>query len=583
MSRLPLHALLALALAASAAPVRSQGAAEPPPPAPPPAADSAQKPASEVPVEQFFESIDVNVVNVDVYVTDRKGNRIRGLGKDDFELLEDDKPMTITNFYAVEEGGPVRSEPAPAAAPAPPPAAPPAAAAPAAEIPEDQRLHLVVYIDNWNIKPFNRNRVFTGIREMLRSRLTRGDRVMLMTYDREPHVRRPFTSDPVTIASALFEIERLSAQGIQQESERREALSDIEEARDETSALIRARSYADAVYNDLSFALDSLKNTVSSLAGLPGRKAILYVSDGLPMVAGEDAFHAVQEKFSSATGSVLEARNYDASRRYKELVASANANRITFYTLDAAGLRVSSAISAENRTADISGLTDSVHWSNIQASMRMLADETGGVAILNNNEPTKALERVADDLRNYYSLGYMPAHSGDGRYHEVEVRVRGRKDLVVRAREGYRDKTLDARMSDGVTSALFYDVESNPLGVMVQSGTETRRDDGHFLVPIHVRIPIGKLVLVPQGDRHLARLRVFVAAMDEKGNLSEVQQGEVPIEIPGAELDTALGKEWVYTVSVVMRKGPQKLAVGVRDEVGQTSSFAIRTLNVGPR
>jgi VWFA-related protein len=579
MSRLPAVALLSLALTAGALPLAAQGGATGAPAAEPaPGAAEAQTPP-EPPVEQFFESIDVNLVNVDVYVTDKKGNRVRGLGKADFELREDGKPMAITNFYAVEEGEPVAGEPAPAAAPGAAPSAPPAPEA--SGMPEDQRLHLVIYVDNWNIKPFNRNRVFTGIREMLRSRLTRGDRVMLMTYDREPHVRRPFTSDPVTIASALFEIERLSAQGIQQESERREVLRDIQDARDDTAALIRARSYADSVFNDLSFALDSLKNTVASLAGLPGRKAILYVSDGLPMVAGEDVFQAVQEKFSSASVSMLEARNYDASRRFKELIASANANRITFYTLDAAGLRVSSSVSAENRTADISGQTDSVHWSNIQSSLRMLADETGGVAILNSNEPTKALERVAGDLRNFYSLGYTPAHSGDGRYHEVDVRVKGRKDLEVRAREGYRDKTVDSRMSDGVTSALFYDVESNPLGIVVVPGEQTRRDDGHYLVSIKVRIPIGKLVLVEQGEMHRARLRVFVAAMDERGNLSEVQQSAVPVEVPGAELAAALGKEWVYTVSLVMRSGPQRLAVGVRDELGQTSAFAIRTLNVG--
>ncbi|KAB2955152.1 MAG: VWA domain-containing protein, partial [Thermoanaerobaculia bacterium] len=450
------------------------------------------------------------------------------------------------------------------------------------EIPEEQRLHLVVYIDNWNIMPFNRNRVFTGIREMLRSRLTRGDRVMLMTFDREPHVRRPFTSDPVTIASALFEIERLSANGTQQASERREVLREIDESRDETSAVMRARSYASSVYNDLSFSIDSIKDTVSSLAGLPGRKAILYVSDGLPMVAGEDVFSAIQEKFPNATGAMLEARSFDVSRRIRELVASANANRITFYTLDAAGLRIPSSISAENQTASISGITDSVHWSNLQSTLAVLADETGGVAILNTNDPSKGLERVADDLRNFYSLGYTPAHSGDGRYHEVEVRVKGRKDLVVRSREGYRDKTVESRMSDGVMSALFYDVESNPMGVVVQRGEETRRDDGHYLVPILVRIPLGKVVLVPQGELHRSRLRVFVAAMDERGNLSEVQQSEVPIEVPGSELAEALGKEFVYTLSLVMRRGPQRLAVGVRDELGQTASFAVRTMSIGP-
>jgi VWFA-related protein len=147
--------------------------------------------------EGYFETIDVNVVNVDVYVTDKQVNRIKGLKKEDFELFEDRKPIAITNFYAIEDGQPVLAPEALDQLPVARPGMP-------VEIPEDQRLHLVVYIDNFNIRPFNRNRVFNSIREFLRTSLTSEDRVMLMTYDREPHVRRSFTRDSAVVASALY-------------------------------------------------------------------------------------------------------------------------------------------------------------------------------------------------------------------------------------------------------------------------------------------------------------------------------------------------------------------------------------------
>lgn len=562
--RTPTLALAAVVISVAAA--RSQDVA--PPSAPTGAAEAA-------PQEQFFESIDVSVVNVDVYVTDKKGNRIRGLTRDDFELFEDGKPIQISNFYAVDESAPPASTPLqPATLPQLPGAAPESA------VPEDQRLHLVVYVDNWNIKPFNRNRVFTGIREFLRTRLGREDRVMLMTFDREPHVRRTFTSDPAIIASALFDLERLSANGTRQDSDRREILRELADMEDANRAIGRARMYAESLHNDLMFSIDSLKNTVSSLAGLPGRKAILYVSDGLPLVAGEDVFHAIQEKFPDAGSAVLESRAYDVSRRFRELTAAANANRITFYTIDAEGLRVSTAISAEEGRATSSAFVDSVHWNNIQGSIRMIADETGGIAIVNTNDPTKGLVKVGDDLRNYYSLGYTPAHVGDGRYHEIKVKVRN-KDWVVRHREGYRDKTTEARMADGVMSSLFYDVENNPLEVRIERDVETRRDDGHFLVPIKVRIPLARLVMIPEGENQVARVRIFFAAMDEKGGLSEVSESPVPISIPSAQVDAARGQTYVFTVPVMMRRGPQKLAVGVRDELGQVASFAVRTMNIG--
>ncbi len=592
MTKVSSSRLILLLVAGLAAPLlpgllRAQAApaAKPAAPATPPPAASAD-PAAEAPSApppgsgQFFESIDVSVVNVDVYVTDKKGNRVKGLTRNDFEILEDKKPMAITNFYAVDEGKPVPTGEEPAA-PAPAPGvAPPVPGLPP-ETPEDQRLHLVVYIDNFNIHPFSRNKVFTAMREFLRSDLTPGDEVMLMTYEREPHVRRPFTADPQIIASALFELEKLNAFATQADSERRDLLNELDDTKDANIALTRVRSYADAQFNDLQFSIDSLKNTVSSLAGLPGRKAVLYVSDGLPMVAAQDIFQAVQEKFSAgSSNAMIESLSYDASRRFQELVAQANANRISFYTIDAQGLRAGSSTSAENRTADTSNLVDSVYDNNLQAPLQFMAESTGGKAIYNTNDATKGLRTIAGDFKSYYSLGYSPVHSGDGRYHKIDVRTK-RKDLQVRHREGYRDKTTEAKMSDGVISALFYDAESNSMGVTVQRGLEIERDDGLFTVPIEVRIPIGNLVLVPAEGARQARIRVFFAAMDAKGDMSEVQNADVPITIPEAEVARAVKQVYVYGISLMMRRGPQKLAVGVRDEVGASQAFTVRNMNIG--
>ncbi len=589
MKRMQLFRLILFCAAGLAAPglpshLDAQGAGAPAvapaPAAPPAAAPTADGDIPPLGSGDFFESIDVNVVNVDVYVTDKKGNRVNGLTREDFEIFEDKKPMAITNFYSVEEGRPI---PTPEELAHPAPLAPGAVPGLGPEVPEDQRLHLVIYVDNFNIHPFSRNKVFGALREFLRSDLTPGDRVMLMTYDREPHVRRPFTTDPQVIASALFELEKLNAFANQVDADRRELLSDLEDVKDQNVAISRVRTYANSLFNDLQFSIDSLKNTVSSLSGLPGRKAILYVSDGLPMVAGQDLFQFVQDKFSGASSSaIMESLSYDASRRYQELIAQANANRISFYTIDAEGLRVSSTSSAENRSADSSGLVDSVNASNLQAPLQMIAEQTGGKAIYNTNDPTKGLLTVAGDFKTYYSLGYSPVHSGDGRYHKVDVRTK-RKDLVVRHREGYRDKTTEAKMSDGVVSALFFDVESNGLGIEVKRSPETLRDDGLFTVPMEIRIPIGKLVLVPAEGVRQARVRVFFAAMDGDGGMSSVQSAIVPITIPEAEVATATKQVYVYGISLMMRKGPQKLAVGVRDEVGATQAFTVRTMNIGSR
>jgi VWFA-related protein len=581
--------------AAPAAPVgppASGSSMAPATPAVPPAKAPALQPAQATPAtpraaaakpaadEGFMETLTVNVVNVDVYVNDKKGVRVTGLTRQDFELYEDGRPMAITNFLSVEGGKPVgaaaEAEAAEAGVPAGPKLPPGYDQTP---LPKDQRLRLVVYIDDFNLKPFDRNRVMRELRVFLDQKLRRGDQIMLVSYDRELHVRQPFTSDASLVNAQLLSIEKISAQGVHQESDRREVLRNIDEAQDGSQAMSYARGYAGAYFNDISFTVDALKNLVTSLAGMSGRKAIVYVSDGLPMIVGEDVFYAVQNKFSG-TSTISESAEFDTSRRFEELTAQANANRVTFYTIDAGGLRTYSSTSAENATAGQGVYIDSINISNLQSSLQMMAEKTGGVAIINANEVGPQLAKIADDFNSYYSLGYTPPHIGDGRFHKINVKVK-RKGLNARFREGYRDKSIDSRMSDGTLAALQFPFQSNPLGLKLEFGTPTARRDGLYLVPINVKIPLARLALVPREQGSSARVRLFIGAIDPDGRTSEVQQVPVPINVPAAEVSKLAGKHFLYSISLLMRGGDQKVAIGMRDDVGAQESYVTGELMVG--
>jgi VWFA-related protein len=579
---------LLLALASLAGPAL---AAPPAKPAPGPAtaklAPTASTPKAD---EPFVETINVGVVNVDVYVTDKKGSPVTGLSKNDFQLLENGRPVEITNFYAVNDGKAVTPlTPIEVAATAPAPGAPPSSAEmEKVQTPEDQRLRLIVYIDNYNLVPFHRNRVMRELRAFLGQKLGRDDQMMLATYDRELHIRHGFTSDPSLIAAGLLDIEKISAQGVHAESDRRDVLQKIADSKSVTEAETYAHSYAENTFNDLSFSLDSLKKMIDALSGMPGRKAVVYVSDGLPMIAGEDVFYAIQGKYGEQTTSMTSTLTYNVARRLDEMTAQANANRVTFYTIDAAGLRSYDSNSAENQgtgagAPGMSQLVDSVRISNLQSTLQTLAEKTGGFAILNTNDATPKLERVASDFKTYYSLGYTPPHFGDGRYYKIEVKVKSRKDLQVRHREGYRDKSIETLMSDGTLAALNFPFEQNPLGITLEFGQPRPRDDGFYLVPVLVRIPIGKLALIPheQTQTEDARVRLFIAALDSAGATSEVQQAPVPISIPAKDVQVAQKKQYVYSVTLLMRPGEQRVSIGVRDDVGAQACFLSRSLRVG--
>lgn len=545
--------------------------------APVPAQDAEQDGAAESEDSAFFETVDVNVINVEVYVQDKQGNPITGLTKDDFVVTEDKRPVKITNFYVMEEGRPVGPSAELALLE---PAVPGQRAMPI--IPEEQRLHLVVYIDNFNIRPFNRNRTLAKVRQFLHDHVDADDLTMLVSYDRSLKVRHPFTSDASLISSATFELEKISAHAVHHDSERRELLRAINEAEFISEVEWRVRQFAESEFNTLSFTIDALREMVDSLSGLPGRKAVLYVSDGLAMTPGEDLFHALVHKFQES--SILSRTNdYRATRRFQELIARANSSRISFYTIDAAGLRVASSSLAEREGITVAGfdtLVDSMYISNMQSTIRMMAEDTGGFSIFNTNDPTKGLNRMAADFETYYSLGYQSANASDGRYHEIKVELKKKdKNLRIRHREGYRGKSQFNRMADGTTSMLLYGFDRNPLDVGLSFGASSPHE-GHYKVPIKVEVPLGKIVLVPREDFHEGRVRIYFSALDDKGRMADVQEIPLDIRVPSQHLESARQQVYSYQVDLQMRRGSQRIAIGVRDELGAVESFVSKSIDV---
>lgn len=532
----------------------------------------------------FGEVVDVNLVNVEVYVTDKDGNRMSGLTKDDFLLEVGGQPVAITNFYAVEDGRAVagaetvetldRDETAP-------PLPQHVRREPAGERPEDQQLHLIVYVDNFNLKPFSRNRVLQATRTWLRKNVSRGDQVMLVTYERSLHVRHPFTRDPELIANALYELEDHAGSRIHYESERRDMMDAIyNDAEHVQSIYGRARQYAESINNDMAFTLDALRGQVDSLAGLPGRKAILYVSEGLPWSPAEDVFHALYDKFDD-TSVLMDVHRFDLNRKYQSLIATANANRVTFYTVDAAGLRTYSYMDASNMTAGGGANIDQIHFSNLQNTLRFIAEETGGFAMVNTNNFSPMMERMADDFRNYYSLGF-PAVGRAGRYHEIKVRLKDDpKGVRLRYREGFRDKPVNARMTEATLAALHYGYQKNDLKLELGIERLQRQEDGQFLVPLIVKIPIGQLAFLPQEDMYRGRVKLYVAAKDQEGGIAPVQEIQVPIDIPSADIERAKEQFYEYTLTLLMRRGRQIVSVTARDEIGATVGVVSKSVGVG--
>src|SRR5437016_2580342 len=140
---------------------------------------------------KLVETIEVHVVNVDVVVTDREGNRVRGLTKDDFELYEDKRPQTITNFYEARDDvrPPAAQAPGSAAAPAPP----------------EQRQHrrFAFFVDNDSLHPTVRKEVIASLHKFVDANFRPGDEASVISFNRAPKIVPPLMSDKASILRAI--------------------------------------------------------------------------------------------------------------------------------------------------------------------------------------------------------------------------------------------------------------------------------------------------------------------------------------------------------------------------------------------
>ncbi len=595
------------------------------------AAEKAQ-PAS---LTTFGAVVDVNVVNVDVYATDKSGKRVNDLRQGDFELLEDGKPVPISNFTPVRL--PVSGSQ---------PGSPQAPGTPAG--PKDRTAtgtpadgwNLVIYVDNANIRPSHRTRALQQLREFLATNVSPADRVMVVASDRVLKVWQPFTSDAAALNAALEGIEKVSAQGPEIDLDRRNAFTSMMDIQKLALAdpvdpipcpLDIARPAHDFAASRRSAALQSLSALtilVNSLSGIPGRKAVLHVSDGIPAVPGEELFQFLIELCGGAGGTAgighsaslgggsgkgklrdapldpqsvynaaeigprayqaasqgpADSQSYRIAKNLAALVAHANAHQVTLYTLQASGVSGTDAVDPSYGPEDRLFQFPSIgiaQRASLQESLHTLAEGTGGKAILNANDFRPDLAGLREDFATFYSLGYTPGHNGDGKEHKIEVRVK-RPAIRLRYRVSYRDKPALEKAVDRTLAALLYGVEDNPLQIKVEVGDQTPGPSGTVSVPIRLRIPLHKLAILNHEDTYEGSLRLMVASRTEDGRSAPVRQVAVPIKIPRKEVLNALGQYYVYTLTLQLPPGTHRVAIGVRDEIAATTSYLSQGVIVG--
>lgn len=596
-------------------------------------------------LDSFGEEVSVDVVNLDVWVTDASGQPVTGLDRDAFQLAIDGKPVEISNFSAFEGTSGLSPERGRTGDGTPWEVAPPTrleieegkATLERKELSPEQRLYLTVLVDDWALRPEDRARVFEDLRGFLGDVVGPGDEVAFAVHEQGLQMVQSFTDDPAKIAAALDGIERVAPAGVRLVEERRSALREMQQTMEQAEQLAArvgqsacqiaigglqgvAQRYASYTQDHVEASASAIATTAQVLAGLPGGKVVLYVGNGLSQTAGLLMFEYVSElcpRYRAQLGAYQ--HEYDMSWLYEEVAARANAARVTVYTLEsqsaaidlgldqAAGgsrsrtgtthlgedtstevtIHGQSALEVQQSQVDSGAgtgrrYTPSTHLQRLEqqddeSSLVLIAGQTGGRAFLNASDLRSDFQRLASDLRTYYSLGFQPIEEGNGRLHRVDVTLRAGEGYRVRHRLRFRAETLTERMASRVRGVAQFGTSSNPLEARVELGEAFPSVDGRFQVPVRIWVPLDALTLVDAGDgKRQGKLLLLMTTTDAKGQLLPMRQKEIPVEVGSAALPgwaDGAAREHLVEIELLQQAGSHYVALGVRDELGGETSY----------
>src|SRR5262249_41314500 len=185
-----------------------------------------------------------------------------------------------------------------------------------------------------------------------------------------------------------------------------------------------------------------------------GRKALILVSEGfsymlppqmrnanaqMPGFGNPDAFNPLAGVNNPNEDRAAWMASLDIDSDLRELYDTANRNNVAIYSVDPRGLATNEFDINEN----INLQTDSKYLQSTMDTLRVLADNTDGRAIVNRNDIAAGMAQITRDSSAYYLIGYNSSQApADGKFHEIRVKVK-RSGVQVRARKGYWAMTAE--------------------------------------------------------------------------------------------------------------------------------------------
>ncbi len=550
------------------------------------AQDQQEEASAQAPEATPSFPAQIELVDVDVVVTDKKGNPIKGLKQSDFLVEEGGDRQTVTTFEAIELPELPVEEPPPR----------PPVSDNTRPLPDTGRT-LVVIFDDINMTSFQARRAKGAVAEMLKVGVREGDRVSLVATGGGVWwtTRMMAGSDELIVM-----LNRLEGRLFRDSSPSRmsdheamqihvyrddEALRRVQRryetfgvnplqgnARQQRSHDGLVMGYASDYYYQAvarnRITLDTIERVMKGLAPARGRKAVILVSEGFI---------------------------YDPNlNEFKDVKEAARRSNAAIYFVDTRGLGgMSDYMTAEFGppldSQDI-GATFMDRLDSSQGS-ESLAIDTGGFTVKNTNDLASGIQRITDESRNYYVLGYKPTNTKlDGRWRKIKVKVPGRKNIKIRARAGYYAPDAEGEITEDdenqsgadpqIQAALDspYTLPGVPMRMTALAGEETILGKARTLVV--TEIDLRDFEFHEEGGRFVDTLEFsLVVVHRESGEFFQYDQQIEMKLLP--ETHARFTKEW-HTLErdFELEAGGYQAKIVVRDKNAGTIGTLVHEFEV---
>lgn len=547
------------------------------------AQENPQKPSATQSQEPIVR-LRADLVQLRAVVTDKQGNAIRNLRKEDFEILENGKLQELCAF-AVES---LNQEAKPAEV-----AIPDAQARVSAREPKRT---IVFFVDTLHIANANLLRAQGVLLKFINEQLTDQDLAAVVTSSGSLGIFSQFTSDRQILRKA---VSRLSASAesrpktlytpylaakVEQEADNPntvpfalEAAMSIVMAEEHLpddphfKAIISsiARSRAREIVAESTFkrrlTLLTIKAIAERLSELPGQRMLMMLSDGFTLLGSDGAIDSsdLQSAVSRAVGSGVVMNTFGTK----------GLSTLSFYDVSGGGFTPDTS-GLNPATNNISTLLTYISAGDreLENGMIRLAKESGGEAFLTTNDLQGALKKAINNNANYYALAYyLTGNSAKDNSRRIKVRIKGHPEYEVRAQTGYLATEL---MKEGPSDVIepqkqFLRAINSPL-VSTGIGVDAVADfldlaSDKAQVSLSIYTDGRKLKYLEDNQSFTGNLVLMTEVFDASGNAGKILQDTIQIRLSAEQYRQAGQNIYRYTQRLALPPGLYQVRVGVRD------------------